>query len=399
MIRRLLVALGFSLVSGLALAGPHDAEFQRYLTNEVIPAAKAQGISDSVLKRELSGLTPNTKLPGLIGPYGKGKPPKVNFQAEFRAPANYFRESQFNALVGPGRALMNKHARTLAKIEATYGVPKGIILAIWARESGYGGAKIPHDAVEVLATRAFMGERRDFFKQELISALKILQDGHISRSSMKSSWGGAMGQPQFMPSSFLKYAVDFDGDGRRDIWRSEIDTMASIANYLSLHGWVKGRDWGFEINLPNSVSCTREGPDNRQPISAFVGEGVTRVSGRPFPSSEVNQPGNILLPAGRYGPAFIATENFYVIKEYNESDAYALFVGHLADRYGSNSGFVGEWKPTKATTRDAVRTLQQKLEAKGHDVGGADGLIGFKTRRSIGKDQEASGYFATCWMG
>lgn len=399
MIRRLLVALGFSLVSGLALAGPHDAEFQRYLTNEVIPAAKAQGISDSVIKRELSGLTPNTKLPGLIGPYGKGKPPKVNFQAEFRAPANYFRESQFNALVGPGRALMNKHGRTLSKIEATYGVPKGIILAIWARESGYGGAKIPHDAVEVLATRAFMGERRDFFKQELISALKILQDGHISRSSMKSSWGGAMGQPQFMPSSFLKYAVDFDGDGRRDIWRSEIDTMASIANYLARHGWVKGRDWGFEINLPNSVSCTREGPDNRQPISAFVSEGVTRVSGRPFPSHEVNQPGNILLPAGRYGPAFIATENFYVIKEYNESDAYALFVGHLADRYGSNSGFVGEWKPTKATTRGAVRTLQQKLEAKGHDVGGADGLIGFKTRRSIGKDQEASGYFATCWMG
>lgn len=399
MIRRLLVCLSLTLLPGICIAGPHDAEFRRYLEVDVIPEAKRQGINSSVLTRELKGLTPNTKLPGLVGPYGKGKPPKVNFQAEFRAPANYFKESSFNALVGPGRRLMKKHRTTLAKIENRYGVPGRIILSIWARESGYGGAKIPHDAVQVLATRAFMGQRRDFFKQELISALKILQEGHISRSAMKSSWGGAMGQPQFMPSSFLKYAVDFDGDGKRDIWRSDIDTMASIANYLAKHGWVKGRDWGYEIRLPDTVSCTREGPDNQQPIAAFVREGVTRVSGRPFPAHEVNQPGNILLPAGRYGPAFIATENFYVIKKYNESDAYALFVGHLADRYGSNKPFVATWKPTKATTRGAVRTLQQKLEAKGHDVGGADGLIGYKTRRSIGKDQEAGGFFATCWVG
>jgi len=399
MIRRLFLCFGLSVLPGLAFAGPHDAEFRRYLEADVIPEAKRQGVNSSVLTRELKGLTPNTKLPGLVGPYGKGKPPKVNFQAEFRAPGNYFKESSFNGLVGPGRQLLKKHRTSLAKVENRYGVPGRIVLAIWARESGYGGAKIPHDAVQVLATRAFMGQRRDFFKQELISALKILQEGHISRSAMKSSWGGAMGQPQFMPSSFLKFAVDLDGDGKRDIWRSEIDTMASIANYLAKHGWVNGRDWGYEILLPDTVSCTREGPDNQQPIAAFVREGVTRVSGRPFPAHEVNQPGNILLPAGRYGPAFIATENFYVIKKYNESDAYALFVGHLADRYGSNKPFVAAWKPTKATTRGAVRTLQQKLEARGHDVGGADGLIGFKTRRSIGKDQEASGFFATCWVG
>jgi len=382
-----------------AQAGKHDAEFRRFLEAEVKPAAQAAGVKGATLSRELQGLTPDTSLPGLVGPGGKGSPPKVNFQAEFRAPANYFKDSQFNALVPGGRRLMKKHARSLAAIEKRYGVPKRIILAIWARESGYGGAKIPHDAIRVLATRAFMGQRRDFFKDELIAALKILQNGDVSRKAMKSSWGGAMGQPQFMPSSYLKYAVDFDGDNHPNIWGSEVDTMASIANYLAKHGWVKGRDWGYEVVIPDSISCALEGPDNRTSISKWAAAGVKRVSGRPFPEHELARPGNILMPAGRYGPAFIATENFYVIKEYNESDTYALFVGHLADRYGSNKGFAAAWKPTKKTTRGAVRTLQLALEAKGHDVGGADGLIGFKTRRSIGKDQEAGGYFPTCWVG
>lgn len=404
MIRGLTLALAALLIShvamtGTAYAGKYDAQFRQFLNDTVIPEARRAGISQSTLDRELAGLTPDTSLPGLVGPGGKGAPPKVNFQAEFRSPQRYFRDSQFNSLVPGGRRLMQKHAATLQRIEAKYGVPKRIILAIWARESGYGGAKIPHDALRVLATQAFMGQRADFFRGELIAALKILQNGDVSRGAMRSSWGGAMGQPQFLPSSYLKYAVDFDGDGKRNIWTSQVDTMASIANYLAAHGWQKGRDWGYEVVLPETVSCTREGPDNRQKISRFVGEGVKRVSGKPFPDHEINRPGNILLPAGRYGPAFIATENFYVLKEYNESDTYALFVGHLADRYGSNKPFVAGWKPMKDTTRGAVRNLQVRLEGLGHDVGGADGLIGFKTRRSIGKDQEKNGFFATCWVG
>ncbi|WP_299809154.1 lytic murein transglycosylase [uncultured Roseibium sp.] len=404
MIRRIATlcsaVLAAFVFSGFQLqAGQYDAQFRQFLKTEIMPAARQAGVSQATLDRELAGLTPDTSLPGLVGPGGKGAPPKVNFQSEFKSPARYFRDSQFNALVPRGRSLMQKHAAALQKIEARYGVPKRIILAIWARESGYGGAKIPHDALRVVATQAFMGQRPDFFKGEVIAALKILQNGDISRQAMKSSWGGAMGQPQFLPSSYLKYAVDFDGDGKRNIWTSEVDTMASIAHYLSEHGWVKDRDWGYEVILPDSVSCTREGPDNRQKISAFAREGVRRVSGKPFPDHELNRPGNILLPAGRYGPAFIATENFYVIKDYNESDTYALFIGHLADRYGSNKGFAGEWKPMKETTRGAVRNLQQRLEGLGHDVGGADGLIGFKTRRSIGKDQEKNGFFATCWVG
>ncbi|MHA7775120.1 lytic murein transglycosylase [Roseibium sp. M-1] len=395
----LVPSTAIALLVAPAWAGQYDAQFRQFLESEIGPAARQAGVSQATLDRELKGLTPDTSLPGLVGPGGKGTPPKINFQAEFSSPSRYFRDSQFNALVPRGRSLMQKHAATLSKIEAKYGVPKRIILAIWARESGYGGAKIPYDAIRVLATQAFMGQRPEFFSQELVMGLKILQNGDVSRAAMKSSWGGAMGQPQFLPSSFLKYAVDFDGDGRRNIWTSEIDTMASIAHYLSAHGWVADRDWGYEVHLPENVSCTREGPDNRQKISDFVREGVQRVSGKPFPANEVNRPGNILLPAGRYGPAFIATENFYVIKDYNESDTYALFVGHLADRYGNNQGFAGEWKPMKETTRGAVRNLQQRLEGLGHDVGGSDGLIGFKTRRSIGKDQETNGFFATCWVG
>jgi lytic murein transglycosylase len=397
--RLAIAALAFLAVSLPAGAGQYDAQFRTFLDTQVGPAARQAGVSQATIDRELKGLTPDTSLPGLVGPGGKGEPPKVNFQAEFSSPSRYFRDSQFNALVPRGRSLMQKYGSTLSKIEAKYGVPRRIILAIWARESGYGGAKIPHDAIRVLATQAFMGQRPDLFTQELVMALKILQNGDVSRAAMRSSWGGAMGQPQFLPSSFWKYAVDFDGDGKRNIWTSEIDTMASIAHYLSAHGWVADRDWGYEVILPENVSCTREGPDNRQKISDFVREGVKRVSGKPFPDNELNRPGNILLPAGRYGPAFIATENFYVIKEYNESDTYALFVGHLADRYGNNSGFAGAWKPMKETTRGAVRNLQQRLEGLGHDVGGADGLIGFKTRRSIGKDQEKNGFFATCWVG
>lgn len=375
-----------------------QAKFASFLETRIVPAAREAGVPASAIARELKGLSPDTSLPGLGDPDGPERPPSVNYQSEFRAPGGYFRDSQFNALVNRGRALARTHQATLTRIEARYGVPSRILLAIWARESGYGGARIPHDALRTLATRAFMGDRRDFFAKETVAALQILAEGHISRAEMKSSWGGALGQPQFLPSSFLRLAVDFDGDGKRDIWRSVPDTLASIANYLAWYGWVKGRDWGYEAVIPASVSCSREGPDRGQPISAWVAEGVTRVKDRPFPAHELPQPGFLLMPAGRNGPAFIATDNFYVLKAYNESDVYALFVGHLADRYGSNSGFVQSWKDVKTRSRGSVRQLQLTLEGKGHDVGGADGLIGFKTRRTLGLEQEKAGRRATCWL-
>lgn len=376
----------------------YDAAFRQFLQSEIVPEARRAGISEKTLSRELSGLTLDTSLPGLAKPGQGNVPPQINYQSEFRAPSRYFSDKQFNSLVSSGRVLAQKYASRIAAIEKRYGVPGRIVLAIWARESGYGRAKIPHDALRVVATRAFMGQRQDFYRGEVIAALKILDNGDISRSAFRSSWGGALGQPQFLPSSFLKYAVDFDGDGRRDIWRSDIDAMASIAHYLKEHGWVSGRDWGYEVEVPASVPCTREGPDRGQPISEWMREGVMRVAGREFSASEQGRKGYLLMPAGRYGPAFLATENFYVLKEYNESDVYALFVGHLADRYGRNAGFVQSWSQIPTATRGAVRKLQLQLEAQGHDVGGADGLIGFKTRRSLGAWQEASGRKPRCWI-
>lgn len=375
-----------------------QAKFDRFLETRIVPAARAAGVPQRVIDRELAGLSPDTSLPGLGDPDGPERPPSVNYQSEFRAPAGYFRDNQFNALAAQGQRLAQTHAATLARIEARYGVPSRIILAIWGRESGYGAARIPNDALRTLATRAFMGTRREFFASETVAALQVLAEGHITRADLRSSWGGALGQPQFLPSSFLRFAVDFDGDGKRDIWRSVPDTLASIANYLAWHGWVKGRDWGYEALVPASVSCSREGPDRGQPISAWVAEGVSRVRDRPFPSHELPQPGFLLMPAGRNGPAFIVTDNFYVLKAYNESDVYALFVGHLADRYSSSAGFVQSWKEVKTRSRGAVRDLQLQLEGKGHDVGGADGLIGFKTRRTLGLEQEKAGRRATCWL-
>ena len=396
-----LFALAAALLpaGGGAFASPYDLEFRAFLDKVVTPQARKAGVSARTIERELVGLTPDTDLPGLVKPGTTAAPPKVNYQSEFREPGRYFRESQFDPLVGGGRAILKKHAATLAAIEKRYGVPGRIIVAIWARESAYGNAKIPYDAIRVLATRAFMGQRPDFFRGELVAALKMIDDGHISRAAMKSSWGGALGNPQFLPSSYLKHAVDFDGDGHEDIWNSPPDTMASIANFLKHNGWVAGRDWGYEVDLPKSVSCSREGPDRGQKIGAWIADGITRVAGRRFPDYEVNRPGFLMLPSGRLGPAFMATENFYILKTYNESDTYALFVGHLADRFGTNQGFVGTWKPVPKTTRGAVRDIQLRLEKAGYDVGGADGLIGFKTRRSIGEWQKKGGKPETCWIG
>jgi hypothetical protein len=216
---------------------------------------------------------------------------------------------------------------------------------------------------------------------------------------MKSAWAGALGHPQFMPSVFLKYAIDFDGDGRKDIWNSVPDALASIANFLAQNGWRKGLGWGREIILPASVPCTLEGPDQPFITLDWMKNGVRRMDGRPFPARERHRPAFLLLPAGRYGPAFLVSKNFYVLKKYNESDVYALLIGHVADMIAARSadkgkgairaGFRGKWRKIDSFSRLDVRRAQLRLEKRGRDVGGADGLIGFRTRREIGKWQAA----------
>jgi len=375
-----------------------EAQFQDWLAQTVWPHAKAKGVSRATFNAAFDGVRLNWDLPDLVPPGSRAKTPKRQRQAEFGAPAKYFNRGSVRGATATGRKLARQYAQTLARVERATGVPGHIILAIWGRESGYGRVAIPHNVFEVLGTKGFMSTRADYFTQELIAALQIAQAGHAPSGAMKSSWAGALGQPQFMPSSFLKYAADGNGDGRADIWRSEVDTLTSIGNYLARHGWVKGRDWGFEVRVPASVSCTLEGPDQGRPINRWAAMGVTRVNGKAFPTHEQRGEGYLLMPAGRNGPAFIVTPNFYVLKDYNMSDLYALFVGHVGDRIAYGMGdFEGRWGNVGAMYRSDIAAMQRGLEAMGHDVGGADGLPGFKTRRSIGRWQEATGQRATCF--
>jgi len=209
---------------------------------------------------------------------------------------------------------------------------------------------------------------------------------------MRSSWAGGLGLPQFLPSTFLAYAVDFDGDRRRDIWGSVPDALASIANYLAQHGWIASLRWGAELAEPAALSCTREGPHQGLPAAGW------HLLGLATSNDTVGQEHYLLLPAGNLGPGFLVTDNFYVLKEYNRSDLYALYVGHLADRISRGSRpFSGEWQPLGDLTHGEILEIQLWLEAAGHDVGGADGLVGFRTRVAVGAAQSSLGLPETCF--
>ncbi|MDK1383945.1 lytic murein transglycosylase [Sinorhizobium sp. 8-89] len=400
---KLLSALILSLTSfaGISFAASKadvEGQFRQWLQNDLWPEAQKSGISVTSFKAAFADVTLNWDLPDLAPPgFPKAKERKQS-QAEFSSPGSYFSEKRLQGLAATGRSLASTHASTLKRIERTYGVPGPIVLAIWGRESGFGRAKIPHPIMDVLATKAFMSTRPELFRRELIAALHILESGDVRETQMRGSWAGAMGQPQFLPSSFLKYAVDFDGDGRRDIWNSVPDSLASIANYLSKKGWQGGRDWGFEVLIPEGVSCAQEGPDLARPITDWAGMGIARISGKAFPPAERSASGMMLVPAGIHGPQFIVTPNFYVIKEYNNSDLYALFIGNLADRIASGGGaFRGEWGAVGNMLRSDVLAMQKALVSKGYDVGKVDGLPGYKTRRSLGDWQAKNGLSATCF--
>jgi membrane-bound lytic murein transglycosylase B len=225
----------------------------------------------------------------------------------------------------------------------------------------------------------------------------ILEQEHLPEATLLSSWAGAMGQPQLLPSKFLRYAVDGDGDGRRDIWRSTPDSLASIANYLREHGWRSDQGWGLEVSIPAGVSCTLEGPRQGRAIQEWERLGVLRVDGAALSGEGGNTTAFLLMPAGRLGPAFLVSENFYVLKQYNESDLYALFIGHLADRMRGGSAFSGAWASIAPLRRSEIHALQERLQAEGHDVGKVDGLVGFATRTAIGQWQTKNRRVETCF--
>jgi lytic murein transglycosylase len=375
-----------------------EQQFRSWLEQDIWPQARKKGVKRRTFDAAFKGVTLNWKLPDLVPPGSKPKAKRAQRQAEFGSPSKYFNAGSVGGATRVGRQMAQRHASALARTEKRTGVPGRIVLGIWGRESGYGQVPVKHDVFQVLGTKGFMSTRADYFTDELIAALQIAQAGHAPSRAMKSSWAGALGQPQFMPTSFLDYAADGDGDGKADIWRSEADTIASIAHYLKQHGWQAGRDWGFEVKVPARLSCALEGPDQARPIRDWAAMGITRISGKPFPDHELPQSGSLLMPAGRSGPAFIVTPNFYALKKYNNSDLYALFVGHVGDRIQYGMGdFKGRWGKVGGLLRSDVAGMQRALERMGHDVGGADGLAGYKTRRSIGRWQETRGDTPTCF--
>lgn len=376
-----------------------EAQFQSWLV-KLWPQARKNGISRQTFDAAFKRVRLNWRLPDLAPPGRKPPDKKKVRQAEFGSPGRYFREKNIDALVRRGRKMKVKWGQTLKKIEQRYSVPQNILLALWGRETAYGAVKIPYDTIRSLATLSFMGRRKAFFHPELLGALTILEQGHISRRNLKSSWAGAMGQTQMLPQKFLQYAVDFDGDGRKNIWTSVPDALATTASFLSKQGWNNQSSWGYEIDLSNSVNCTLEGPHRMQPIKNWDNAGLKRTRGRKFSGRILQTNGSLLLPAGLYGPGFIVSNNFYVLKKYNESDLYALFIGHVADRISNNKKFDGKWRKVSTYTRAKVKRLQKVLRREGYNIGKKiDGLIGFRNRVAVGLFQHKYGLQRDCWPG
>jgi lytic murein transglycosylase len=372
-----------------------DAAFTQFIAS-LWPEAQAAGVSRSTFDKETRGLEPDYKLPDLILP---GRPATgAPAQAEFvQVPADYLKEASIIGLAEEGKRLLAKYRAALSGIEARFGVPATIVLAIWGRETDYGRSTEAYDGLRVLATQAYVGRRKDKYRDEFMLALKMLGDGEVSRKDFRASWAGATGLTQFLPSDFYKNAVDFDGDGRRDIWRSVPDALASAAQQLVNKGWQKGARWAYEVRAPADVDCTLGVPELTKPIGEWLHAGFPLARGEKLDAAELAEPASLLQPEGIYGPAFLTTRNYFVIKEYNFSDLYVLFVGHLSDRMSSPLPFATPWSASSQLRSADVEAMQRQLTRLGlyHDK--LDGKAGMQTRAALGAYQKSARLKVDCW--
>jgi lytic murein transglycosylase len=371
-----------------------DAAFQQWLQS-LRPQAEQFGISRATFDAATRDLEPDLSLPDLAIP---GQPKRPDRQPEFvQTPADYVRETSLARLATQGRALAAEHRAALARIERDFGVPGSVVLAIWGRESGFGRSEEGRDAIRVLATQAYLGKRKEQFREEFLFALKMLQEGQATRAQLRSSWAGAMGMTQFLPSEFYKHAVDFDGDGKRDIWTSVPDALASAAKQLVNKGWQPNRRWAYEVRAPKEIDCTIAQPGHTMPLAAWLERGYAPLAGRKPSAAELSEPASLLLPEGTYGPAFLTLKNYYVIKDYNFSDLYVLFVGNLADRIAGSGGFVTSWSKASQLHTTDVERMQQTLTRLGLYQDKIDGKAGMLTRSALGAYQKANGLKLDCW--
>jgi lytic murein transglycosylase len=425
------------LLAGVGTGSAQTIRFEPGWVAAVRTEALAAGVAGPTFDRVFATLTPDCRQPGVtcadaepkgppqMPPHLRGLPQSCNrvTQAEFVHPARYFPERNLANLASRGRSIVASWRKDrpeayakLQEVSRETGVSIPVLVALWGRETGFGSAKLPHNAIRALASLARFGAatRRDWARGQLIAALKMVEDGHATPERMHSSWAGAIGLTQLTPEEFLEYAIDADGDGRLDIWNSEIDALASTANVLRHRGWRGDLGgWGHEISMPGAGSpfdCTLEGRFTRKSFREWVEVyGLARrrqgTGGAPLPFPRLDQEGYVVMPAGTLGPAFLVTQNFDVLRSYNTSDNYSIFVGHVADRIGCRAGSCGfgaGWPPQDTpggfgfSVANLCR-LQLALKERGFYPGEPDGLFGGQTRVAIGRYQKSIGQAPTCF--
>lgn len=361
------------------LAAEPEPDFSAWLSEFRVEAA-AQGLSAATLDAALAGLQPIPKVleldqrqPELVEPFWTYLDKRVTSQRVER-----------------GRALMKEHAALLAEVEARHGVPAAVLVAFWGLETRYGGYLGDFPTLGALATLAYDPRRAAFFRSELLHALRILDAGDATPAEMKGSWAGAMGQMQFMPGTYRKYALDGDGDGRRNLWTSLPDAFHSAAHFLRGLGWEPGQLWGREVRLPPDFTCEQAPPGQKRRVRDWAALGVTQADGAPLPASDMDAA--LLLPQGRAGPAFLIYRNFEIILGWNRSNHYALTVGILADRLlGLPEPRLGRGADNRPMSRDEVWEVQSLLALAGFEPGEPDGVMGPRTREALRAYQKALG--------
>ena len=363
----------------LVQASASNAGFQRWIQG-FERRARSQGIS----QRTLDTAFQNVQYNGDVISRDRN-------QSEFTKTIwEYLDSAVSDTRIRNGRQALRENRRVLDEIEARYGVEKEVVVAVWGLESAYGSYKGSTPIIEALATLAYDGRRGRFFEEQLIAALKIIQSGDVSPRGMTGSWAGAMGHTQFIPTSYLAYAVDFRGDGKRDIWSDDpTDALASTAAYLNRFGWVEGMPWGVEVQLPRGFNYAQANRRTKKTSREWAALGVRDMAGRPVPN---HGRASILLPAGAQGAAFMIFKNFEVIERYNAADAYVIGVGHLSDRIGGAGPIQANWPRGDRALRFAERKeLQQRLTAAGFSTQGVDGKVGPNTINAIRAYQRSIG--------
>jgi membrane-bound lytic murein transglycosylase B len=368
-------ALAFALSGAAAEEAKQD--FQSFVAG-LWPEAKAEGVSRATFDAAFKGVEPDPQV--IVA---------TKRQPEYIRPTGaYIASLVSDGRIAAGQKRMVPYAETLAAVEAKFGVDRFILLSIWGIESHYGREPEGKEVIRSLATLAEARYRDDFFRNELIAALVILQQGRIARDKLLGSWAGAMGQPQFIPSSYLRYAVDFSGNPRADIWTNVLDVLASIANYFRQSGWSAGMPWGFEVTIPAGFDYRK----SRASFADWTALGVKRADGAALPPTG---DAILLFPSGHKGPAFLVTKNFEAIKRYNNSDAYALAAVHLADRLRGAGPIRARWPDDdKPLSREERVELQRALETLGYKVNNFQGQIDFDLRDNIREIQASAGRVA-----